>query len=109
MRFHEILARVGLQGDPGLDVLHPPAESRTSHSNSTLNTPNPRWPPLLTRLVIGTVAAIASAIVVYLAIPGIKDRISPPRQILAIQPFKTLGGDPDARRLAEIVREEIFT
>jgi tetratricopeptide (TPR) repeat protein len=28
---------------------------------------------------------------------------------LAIQPFKSLGGDPDARRPAEIVREEIFT
>jgi TolB-like protein/Flp pilus assembly protein TadD len=108
-RFHEILARVGLEGDPGLDVLHPRAESRTSHSNSTLNTPNPPWPPLLTRLALGAAAVIAAAIVMYLAIPGIKDWISPSRQILAIQPFKTLGGDPDARRLAEIVREEIFT
>ena len=28
---------------------------------------------------------------------------------LAIQPFKTLGDDPESRRLAEIAREEIFT
>src|SRR5260370_39329771 len=28
---------------------------------------------------------------------------------MAIQPFKSLGGDSDARRLAEIIREEIFT
>jgi tetratricopeptide (TPR) repeat protein len=45
----------------------------------------------------------------YLALPAISTRIWPPRQILALQPFKTLGGDPDARRLGEIVREEIFT
>ena len=30
-RFSEILAQVGLQGDPGLEVLHPPADTKTSH------------------------------------------------------------------------------
>ncbi len=33
----------------------------------------------------------------------------PPKLTLAIQQFKTPGGDADSRRVAEIVREEIFT
>jgi serine/threonine-protein kinase len=99
-RFAEILAKVGLQRDPGLDVVHRPPEA----------VPPPRPPrPLLPKLLLG----IAAVILAYIAIPPIinwlRDWLRPPTPILAIQPFKTLGGDPDARRLAEIVREEIFT
>jgi serine/threonine-protein kinase len=106
-RFSEILARVGLRGDPALEVLHPPADSKTSYPGSDpIPAPPPPPPPspFLTKLLLGVVAAM----VLYIAIPRIKDWIWPPRQILAIQPFKTLDGDPGAR-LGEIVREEIFT
>jgi tetratricopeptide (TPR) repeat protein len=58
---------------------------------------------------VGCLTAIAAAIVGYIAFPRIKNWISPPKQILAIQPFKTIGGDSESRRLAEIVREEVFT
>jgi tetratricopeptide (TPR) repeat protein/TolB-like protein len=110
-RFAGILGRVGLQGDPGLDVLHPSSDSKTSRSDSvSVPLPPPTPPrPFLRMLVPGGLAAIAVAVMVYIAIPHIKDWIWPQKQILAIQPFKTLGGDPDARRLGEIVREEIFT
>ena len=45
----------------------------------------------------------------YIAIPLLIELIRPPKLTLAIQQFKTPGGDADPRRLAEIVREEIFT
>jgi eukaryotic-like serine/threonine-protein kinase len=95
-RFSAILTQVGLQRDTGLDVVHPPPEPA----------PKPPRPPrpFPAKLLLGIAAAIVLAIVAYVGIPP-----GPQRTILAIQPFKTLGGDPDARRLAEIVREEVFT
>jgi tetratricopeptide (TPR) repeat protein len=100
-RFSAILTQVGLQRDPGLDVVHPPPGS--------ISTP-PRPPrPFLPKLLLGAAAAIVAAIVTYVAIPRVIELLWPPRTILAVQPFKSLGGDPDARRLAEIVREEVFT
>jgi TolB-like protein/Tfp pilus assembly protein PilF len=111
-RFSEMLDRVGLQGDPRLGVLHPPAELTISHSGSAreeIHSPPPPRSPNATKLVLGAFAAVAAVVAGYVALPRIKDWISPPKQILAIQPFKTLGGDPESRRLAEIVREEIFT
>jgi len=118
-RFSEVLARVGLQGDPGLDVLHPspnrspnpgpklpePGPKLVHEPDRPPPTPSPPWPfpaKLLLAIVVATVAAIAAYI-------GIRSIQKPPKLILAIQTFKTIGGDPDARRLAEIAREEIFT
>ena len=100
-RFAEILAKVGLQRDTGLDVVHPPPGP----------VPKPARPPrpFPAKLLLGVAAAIVLAIVAYVGIPRVIGLLSPPRTILAIQPFKTLGGDPDARRLSEIVREEVFT
>ena len=107
-RFSEILAQVGLEGDPGLDVLHPPADIQSGLASRPMRALSPPR-SFFTKPVLGAVAAAAGAIVVYFAAPHIKNRVWPPKQILAIQPFKTLGNDPEARRLAEIVREEIFT
>jgi TolB-like protein/Tfp pilus assembly protein PilF len=100
-RFSSILTQVGLQRDSGLDVVHPPPEP----------IPPPSPPPrrLLPRLVLGIAAAIFAVIVVSVAIPRVIELLWPSRIILAIQPFKTIGGDLDSRRLAEIVREEVFT
>ena len=108
-RFSGILTRVGLQGDPGLDVSHPTSKAAEPgpdplHVPDPLPTPAPR-PTFPGKLLLG---AILTAIVVYFG-PRIRDRVWPSRTILAIQPLKTLGGDADARRPAEIVREEIFT
>jgi len=100
-RFSAILTQVGLQRDPGLDVVHPPPGS--------ISTPPRPHRPFLPRLLLGAAAAIVAAIVAYVAIPRVSELLWPPRTILAVQPFKSLGGDPDARRLAEIVREEVFT
>ncbi len=111
-RFSAMLERVGLQGDPGLEVLHPPADTKTSHwsaARERIRLPRRPQSPVFTRLALGAFAAIAVAIMAYMAIPRIKNWIWPPKQILAIQPFKTLSSDPESRRLAEIVREEIFT
>ena len=63
-RFSEILARVGLQGDPGLDVLHPPAESRLLFGFNS-NRPAPRH--LCQNWLLG-IAAARLAYVAYLAI-----------------------------------------
>jgi TolB-like protein/Flp pilus assembly protein TadD len=102
-RFPAILARVGLQGDPGLDVPHPDPPKKRVRIPGPLP-PVPPLPPIAKLLL-----AIVLAIVAYKAIPPLIEWIWPPKLTLAIQPFKTLGGDPDARRLAEIVSEEIFT
>jgi TolB-like protein/Flp pilus assembly protein TadD len=97
-RFSEILTQVGLQGDTGLDVVHPPPEP----------VPAPPSPPrpFRPKLLLAIAAAVAAVIVAYILFwpPSAKAKL-----ILAVQPFKTIGGDPDARRLAEIAREEIFT
>jgi TolB-like protein/Tfp pilus assembly protein PilF len=107
-RFARILNRVGLQGDPGLKVLHPPADPETSRSTRKLRDfVRPR--PSLAKPILVILASAVALAILYIAIPYIKNSIRPEREVLAIQPFKTLGGDPDARRLAEIVREEIFT
>jgi tetratricopeptide (TPR) repeat protein len=100
-RFPAFLARVGLQGDPGLDVLHPAPRKRR------VRIPVPLVPPLPT--IAKLMLAIILAIVAYEAIPLLIELIRPPKLTLAIQQFKTPGGDVDPRRLAEIVREEIFT
>jgi eukaryotic-like serine/threonine-protein kinase len=99
-RFSSILAQVGLQRDSGLDVVHPPEPI-----------PPPSPPPrrLVPRLLLGIAAAIFAVIVAFVAIPRVIELFWPSRIILAIQPFKTIGGDLESRRLAEIVREEIFT
>src|SRR5260370_42090390 len=100
-RFSAILTQVGLQKDTGLDVVHPPL--------GPIPMP-PRPPrPLLPKLLLGIAATIFAAVVAYVGIPRVIELLRPPRTILAVQPFKSLGGDPDARRLAEIVREEVFT
>ena len=110
-RFSEVLARVGLQGDPGLAVLHPspklpePGPKLVQQPDRPPPTPSPPW-PFPAKLLLGIVAAIVAAIAAYIGIQSIQ---KPPKLILAIRPFKILGGDPDARRLAEIAREEIFT
>ncbi len=111
-RFSELLVRVGLHRDPGLDVLHPSAEPAIPRSRSKLRQiRHPAIPhsPFSIKLALGIFAAAAAAIVAYSALPHIKNWIWPPKQIIAIQPFKTLGGDPESRLLAEIMREEIFT
>src|SRR5713226_2697 len=109
-RFAGILTRVGLQGDPGLNVSHPtpkPAETDRDvvHVPAPSPTPPPRPSPFLVKALLGT---ILTAIVVYVGL-HLREWLSPSRTSLAIQPFKTLGGVSDARRPAEIVREEIFT
>ena len=102
-RFPAILTRVGLQGDPGLDVPHPaPPKKRVR-----IPVPLPSVPPL--RLLAKLLLWIVLAIVAYKAIPPLIELIRPPKLRLAIQQFKTPGGDADSRRLAEIVKEEIFT
>jgi TolB-like protein/Flp pilus assembly protein TadD len=110
-RFSGILTRVGLQVDPELAVLHPipkppePSPKFVYEPDRPPPTPSPPW-PVPAKLLLGIVAAIVAAIVAYIGIQSVQ---KPPKLILAIQPFKILGGDPDARRLAEIAREEIFT
>jgi eukaryotic-like serine/threonine-protein kinase len=106
-RFTGILNRVGLQGDPGLKVLHPAPDTIKSRSTRKLRSLVPPRPSLA-KVILGGITAAVGLVILYVAIPYIKKAITP-REVLAIQPFKTLGGDPDARRLAEIVREEIFT
>jgi eukaryotic-like serine/threonine-protein kinase len=107
-RFAGILNRVGLEGDPGLKVLHPEADTIRSRSTRKLrNLVPPRHS--LRKLLLGGMVAAVGSVILYVTIPYIKKSIRPAREVLAIQPFKTLGGDPDAHRLAEIVREEIFT
>src|SRR6202035_4367959 len=100
-RFSAILTQVGLQRDTGLDVVHPPPGP----------IPKPPRPPspLVPKLFLGIAAAMVAAIVAYAGIQHAIEWLWPRKTIVAIQLFKTLGGDPDARRLGEIVREEIFT
>ncbi len=100
-RFSAILTQVGLPRDTGLDVVHPPP-------GPILKPPRPPT-PFLPKLLLAIAAAILAGVVAYLGIPPIIEWLWPHRTILAIQPFKTLGDDPDSRRLAEIGREEIFT
>jgi eukaryotic-like serine/threonine-protein kinase len=104
-RFSAILTQVGLQRDSGLDVVHPPPQP--------IPPPPPPPRPLLPKLLLGIAAAIfaviCAVIVASVGIPRVIELLWPSRTILAIQPFKSLGGDPDSRRLAEIVREEVFT
>jgi len=100
-RFSAILTQVGLQRDSGLDVVHPLPEPTP--------TPTPPPRPLSRKLLLGIVAAILAVFAASVALPRVIELLWPSRTILAIQPFKTLGGDSDSRRLAEIVREEIFT
>lgn len=108
-RFAGVLARVGLQRDAALDVTHPnplvKAEPNASQAPDPPSPPAPRPWSLRVKVLLGTAL---TAIAVYFAIRG-HEGMPPSRTILAIQPLKTLGGDPDAHRPAEIVREEIFT
>jgi TolB-like protein/Tfp pilus assembly protein PilF len=100
-RFSSILTQVGLQRDSGLDVVHPLPKAIPP------TPPTPR--SLLQKLLLGIAAAIFVVIIASVVIPRVIELLWPSRTILAIQPFKTLGGDLDSRRLAEIVREEVFT
>lgn len=105
-RFPGILNRVGLQGDPGLDVIHPLAHE-VGQKNVPCPIPDPvvlprPWPTIVLGLVLGV-------IVVYFGVQYVREWFWPPRLMLAVQQFKTFGGDTDALRPAEIVREEIFT
>ena len=100
-RFSAILTQVGLPRDTGLDVVHPPPKP--------IPPPPPTPRPLLQKLFLGIAAAIFVVIVASVVMPRVSELLWPSRTILAIQPFKTLGGDLDSRRLAEIVREEVFT
>ena len=100
-RFSSILTQVGLQRDSGLDVVHPPPKP--------IPPPPPAPRPLLQKLLLGIAAAILVVLVASVGVPHVSELLWPSRTILAIQPFKTLGGDLDSRRLAEIVREEVFT
>ena len=109
-RFPVILAKVGLQGDPGLNVTHPSETVSepvpdVGHLRDRLSSPSP---PLVKALVGTIFFAIIVAIIVY-AGPRFRAWFPPSRTILAIQPFRDLDGDPDARRPAEILREEVFT
>jgi eukaryotic-like serine/threonine-protein kinase len=109
-RFAGILTRVGLQRDPGLQVTHPTPIS-VEPGRDVLHVPALPPPPVprpwsfRMKLFLG---AALTALAVYFG-PHIIEWVWPSKTILAIQPLKTLGGDPDARRPAEIVREEIFT
>ncbi len=100
-RFSSILTQVGLQRDSGLDVVHPPPKP--------IPPPPPTPRPILQKLLLGIAAAIFVVIVASVVIPRVSELLWPSRTVLAIQPFKTLGGDLDSRRLAEIAREEVFT
>ena len=107
-----MLERVGLQGDPGLEVLHPPADTRylTSAARRYLRTSSTGLHIAgFHKAGLGLSRQWPSVIMAYIAIPRIRNWIGPSKQILAIQPFKTLRDDPESRRLAEIAREEIFT
>jgi TolB-like protein/Flp pilus assembly protein TadD len=99
-RFPAILARVGLQGDPRLDVPHPDPHKKRARRP----VPIPPVPPL--PFIAKLLLVIVLALVAYELIGPPR---MPPRLTLAIQQFKIPGGDADSRRLAEIVREEIFT
>ena len=113
VRFSEILTRVGLQGDSGLDVPHPLPNAKVPEPDpKPILAPEPRpgpFPqrsfPLLAKLLFG----VAIAVLVYIGIKVIHTLFWPPRLTLAIEQPKTLGNDPDARRLSEILTEEIFT
>lgn len=112
-RFSKLLAQVGLHEDPEVAVSHPrdgdqheagqASEEdakrelkRNKHSGSGTGR-RLRMPALLTCLAIAVIAAIYS-------FP------SKPRKLtLAVQPFRTLGGDTGAHELAAILSEEIFT
>ena len=112
-RYAEILVRVGLERDPGLEVLHPPADSLTLPPRPIRRrlrrlSPPPPSPQLIKR-GLGALTVIAAGGLIYFAIPRIENWLRPSEQILAIQPFKTIGDDPESRRLSEIAREEIFT
>lgn len=110
-RFSGILARVGLQGDPELDVPHPLPKAKAPEPNpQPILRPEPEPEPLppgslLAKLLFG----LGIAALVYIGIQVIPKLFWPPRLTLAIEQPKTLGNDPDARRLTEIVSEEIFT
>jgi TolB-like protein/Tfp pilus assembly protein PilF len=100
-RFSSILTQVGLQRDSGLDVVHPLPKP--------IPPPPPTPRPPLQKLLLAIAATIFVVIAASVVIPRVSELLSPSRTVLAIQPFKTLGGDLDSRRLAEIVREEVFT
>jgi serine/threonine-protein kinase len=105
-RFPQILNRVGFQGDTRLDVQHPPPPELRSKLEPV--PPRP-WRSVLLKLLLGALVAYFGIQVAPSVIQSVRDWITPPKMMLAIQGFKTLGGDADSRHVAEIVSEEIFT
>lgn len=105
-RFPEILNRVGLPEDARLEVLHPlpPVQKR----KRVLRVPRQSWRPILL-LLLGVIVVYLGTLVAPLVIQRVREWIAPPKMVLAIRPFKALGGDTDAQHAAEIVGEEIFT
>jgi TolB-like protein/tetratricopeptide (TPR) repeat protein len=102
-RFREIVKRVGLQADPGLAVNHPPQLKPKRHWKPHFKPVLQRkWLPIFEKILFGLFAVLG-------IIMAWQSCVRPPKLMLAVQQFKTLGNDSTARPLAEIVREEIFT
>jgi TolB-like protein/Flp pilus assembly protein TadD len=94
-RFCAIVSQVGLQKDSSLDVVHP--------SPDPIPPPRPPSRPILWKILPAIAATAIVAYIIFRPPPPV------PKQVIAIQPFKTLVGDADARRLGEILKEEVFT
>lgn len=104
-RFPEILNRVGLPGDTRLEVQHPlPPKRRRKRVRLSPQ----RWRPILL-LLLGVLVVYLGTLVAPSVIKIFVPRDPLPKMVLAIRPFKALGGDTDAQHVAEIVGEEIFT
>lgn len=105
-RFPEILKRVGLQQDPGLDVQHPQLPELRPKLG-----PVPSAPvrPMILKLLLGTLVVYLLIQFAPSIIQKVRDWLAPPRMLLAIQMLKPIGSDADNRRVSEIVSEEIFT
>lgn len=106
-RFPKILTGVGLPGDARLAVQHPPLSERI-RKRARLRPQQP-WRPILLKLFLGMLVLYIGTLVAPSVIQRIREWSTPPKMVLAVRPFKALGGDTDAQHVAEIVAEEIFT
>jgi TolB-like protein/Flp pilus assembly protein TadD len=105
-RFPEIVKRVGLQEDTG--VIHPAPPKPDPRALWKPPVPPPNWLSMMAMLLLGAIVVFAF-IQRRDLVNKIINSFSPPRVMLTVQQFKTLGDDREARPLAEILREEIFT